>query len=194
MVTVTNARPGPVAVQLLREGMASRPLLCPFDLQMWVVDRMLNFEIVDDPIYEGPALLVFDDPAQGTGMIVLLKRRQDRRFDIYRQPGLTLDPELAQVGGELGAWVEADIDPARFDISHDGVDVDVRFADRAGRARWWSSAADQSTPTGSSRAVGTHIASPATRPAALRDRSGPSACMTGSSPRSRQRIWPCPPT
>jgi hypothetical protein len=121
VVTVTNARPGPVAVQILREGMASRPLLCPFDLQMWVVDRMLNFEIVDDPLYEGLELQVFDDPAQGTGMIVLLKRRQDGRFDIYRQPGLTLDPELAKVGGELGAWVEADIDPARFDTSHDGV-------------------------------------------------------------------------
>jgi hypothetical protein len=57
--------------------------------------------------------------------------------------------------------------------------------------RWWSSAADQSTPKRGSNAVGTHIASPATRPAALRDRSGPSARMTGSSPRSRQRIWPC---
>jgi hypothetical protein len=46
----------------------------------------------------------------------------------------TMDPELAQAGGELGAWVEADIDPARFDISEDGVDVDVRLADLAGRA------------------------------------------------------------
>ena len=71
---------------------------------------------------------MFDDPAQGTGMIILLKRRKDRRFDIYRQPGLTLDPELAQVGGELGAWVEADIDPARFDISHDGVIADAAQA------------------------------------------------------------------
>lgn len=71
--------------------------------------------------------------APATPMIVLLKRRQDGRFDIYRPPGRTLDPEHAQVGGELGAWVEADIDPARFDISHDGVDVDVCVADLAGR-------------------------------------------------------------
>jgi hypothetical protein len=125
VVAVTSAWPGPVGT--------NRTLLCPFDLQVWAVDRMLNFEIIDDPIYEGLELQVFDDPAHGTGMIVLLKRRQDGRFDIYRQPGLTLDPELAQVGGELGAWVAADIDPARFDISHDGVDVDVRFADLAGR-------------------------------------------------------------
>jgi hypothetical protein len=32
VVTVTNARPGTVAVQTLGEGMASRPLLCPFDM------------------------------------------------------------------------------------------------------------------------------------------------------------------
>jgi hypothetical protein len=108
-------------------------LRCPLELQVWAVDRMLNFEIIDDPDYEGLELQVFDDPAHGRGMIVLLKRRRDGRFDIYRQPGLTLDPELAQVGGELGAWVEADIDPARFDIGPDGVDVDVGFADLAGR-------------------------------------------------------------
>ena len=86
------ARPGPVGT--------NRRLLYPFDLQVWAVDRMLNFEIIDDPIYEGLELQVSDDPAHGTGMIVLLKRRQDGRFDIYRQPGLTLDPELAQVGGQ----------------------------------------------------------------------------------------------
>jgi hypothetical protein len=107
--------------------------LCPFDLQVWDVDRMLNFEITDDPHYEGLELQMFDDPLHGRGMIVLLKRRKDGRFDIYRQPSLMLDPEVAQVGGELGAWVEADIDPARFDIHQDGVEVDVRVADLAGR-------------------------------------------------------------
>ena len=42
---------------------------------VWTVDRMLNFEITDDPIYEGLELQVFDDPAHGKGMAVLLKRR-----------------------------------------------------------------------------------------------------------------------
>jgi hypothetical protein len=76
---------------------------------------------------------VFDDPAHGRGMAVLLRRRDDGRMDIYRQPGLTLKPEMAQVGGELGEWRESPIDPARFDISPDGVDVDVCFTDVAGR-------------------------------------------------------------
>ncbi|HKQ01616.1 MAG TPA: hypothetical protein VJ735_14920 [Actinomycetes bacterium] len=112
---------------------ANRWLLCPFDLQVWTVDRMLNFEIENDPDYQGLELQVFDDPAHGQGMAVLVRRRADGRIDIYRQPGLTLDPGIAQVGGELGEWLETPIDPARFAISPDGVDVDVRFTDVAGR-------------------------------------------------------------
>jgi hypothetical protein len=108
-------------------------LLCPFDLRMWAVDRMLNFEITDDPHYQGLELQVFDDPAHGRGMAVLLRRRDDGRLDIYRQPGLTLEPETAQVGGELGEWRECPIDPARFAIGPDGVDLDVGFTDVAGR-------------------------------------------------------------
>jgi hypothetical protein len=112
---------------------ASQGLLCPFTLQLWAVDRMLNCEITDDPHYEGLELQVFNDPAHGRGLAVLLRRRGDGRLDIYRQPGLVLDPEIAQVGGELGEWLEAPIHPARFDISPDGVDVDVRLTDTAGR-------------------------------------------------------------
>ena len=108
-------------------------LLCPFNLQVWAVERMLNFEIGDDPDYEGLELQVFDDPVHGRGMAVLMRRRVDGRIDIYRQPGLTLDPEIAQVGGELGEWTEAPIDPARFDIGPDGIRVAVGFADVAGR-------------------------------------------------------------
>ena len=133
VVATTGIRAESVGTEKREQGTAGQLLLCPFDLQVWDVDRMLNFEIVDDPDYEGLELQVFDDPSHGRGMVVLLKRRRDGRFDIYRQPGLTLDPELAQVGGELGAWVEADIDPACFDIHEDGVDVDVRLVDLAGR-------------------------------------------------------------
>ena len=120
-------------VEARRSGTGSQRLLCPFDLRIWTVDRMLNFEITDDPSYEGLELQVFDDPVHGKGMAVLLRRRSDRRFDIYRQPGLTLDPEIAQVGGELGEWLETPIDPARFHISPDGIAVDVRLTDIVGR-------------------------------------------------------------
>jgi hypothetical protein len=51
-----------------REQATAGPrVLCPFDLQVWDVDRMLNFEITDDPHYEGLELQVFDDPLHGRG-------------------------------------------------------------------------------------------------------------------------------
>jgi hypothetical protein len=130
---MTEIGAGPILAQAPTNETARRRLLCPFTLQLWTVDRMLNFEITDDPSYEGLELQVFDDPAHGQGMAVLVRRRADGRFDIYRQPGLTLDPAIAQVGGELGEWLEAPIDPARFEISPDGINVDVGFTDKAGR-------------------------------------------------------------
>jgi hypothetical protein len=38
-----------------------------------------------------------------------------------------------QVGGELGEWRQASIEPARFEIGRCGIDVDVRLTDLAGR-------------------------------------------------------------
>jgi hypothetical protein len=132
-LAVADRSAEPIMAEASTKQMGSQQLLCPFDLQVWTLDRMLNFEITDDPDYEGLELQVFDDPTHGRGMAVLLRRRSDGHIDIYRQPGLTLDPEMAQVGGELGEWREKAIDPARFDISPDGIDVDVRLTDMAGR-------------------------------------------------------------
>jgi hypothetical protein len=133
---MTEIGAGPILARASANETVRRRLLCPFTLQLWAVDRMLNFEIENDPHYKGLELQVFDDPAHGQGMAVLVRRRQDGRIDIYRQPGLTLDPAIAQVGGELGNWLEAPIDPARFEISPDGIDVEVGFTDEAGRVIW----------------------------------------------------------
>jgi hypothetical protein len=133
VVATTGIRNESFGTDKLDQGTGGQRVLCPFDLQMWAVDRMLNFEITDDPHYQGLELQVFDDPVNGRGMIVLLKRRQDGRFDVYRQPGLALDPAYVQVGGELGEWRQASIEPARFEIGPCGVDVDVRLRDLAGR-------------------------------------------------------------
>jgi hypothetical protein len=133
VVATTGPRIEPVGPEELEQATARQRVLCPFDLQVWDVDRMLNFEITDDPHYEGLELQVFDDPVHGRGMIVLLKRRHDGRFDVYRQPGLALDPAYVQVGGELGERRQASIEPARFAIGRCGIDVDVRLSDLAGR-------------------------------------------------------------
>jgi hypothetical protein len=133
VVATTGIRNESFGADELDQRTGGQRVLCPLDLQVWAVDRMLNFEITDDPHYEGLELQVFDDPVHGRGMIVLLKRSHDGRFDVYRQPGLVLDPAYVQVGGELGEWRQASIEPARFEIGACGIDVDVRLSDLAGR-------------------------------------------------------------
>ena len=107
-------------------------VLCPFDLTVDVIDRMLNFEIADDPVYTGLEMQAFDDPEYGRGVLAFLTRRDDGRAYVYRQPGLRLDPKEFQVGRGLGCWVEATLDPARLDITDHGVDAALRFRDHAG--------------------------------------------------------------
>jgi hypothetical protein len=133
VVATTGIRNESIGTGGLVQEAGGLRVLCPFVLQVWDVDRMLNFEVADDPDYEGLELQVFEDPVHGRGMVVLLRRRQDGRFDVYRQPGVALDPAYVQIGGELGECRQASIEPARFDISRCGIDVDVRLSDLAGR-------------------------------------------------------------
>jgi len=107
--------------------------LVPFSLRIDVLDRMLNLEIADDPVYQGLEIQVFDDPDHGRGMTVFLSRRADGRTDVYYQPGLELDPTTYAIGGGLGAWVECEFEVGRLAISPEGVDAEVRFTDVDGR-------------------------------------------------------------
>ena len=111
---------------------AYAPLL-PFDVRIDLVDRMLNFEIADDPYYSGLEIQAFDDAVHGSGMLVFLSRRDDDRIDVYRQAGLNVDPANYGIGGGLGAWVEAEISPDVLVVDDLGVRVDVRLTDVAGR-------------------------------------------------------------
>ena len=108
-------------------------VVCPFDLRVDVVDRMLNFELPDDPDYEGIELQVFDGPPHGKGMVALLKRRADGRIDVLRGPGLAIDPDAFEIGSGLGEWMETDFTSARFAVTPCGTEVDVRFVDAADR-------------------------------------------------------------
>jgi hypothetical protein len=73
-------------------GVEDRAALCPFAVAVEPMAAMLNFEIADDPTYSGLEIQRFDDPTHGTGVAVLLMRRDDRRVDVYRQPGLAPRP------------------------------------------------------------------------------------------------------
>ena len=107
--------------------------LMPFSLQIEVLDRMLNLEIADDPIYQGLEIQAFDDPNHGRGITVFLSRRADSKTDVHYQAGLNLDPKTYAIGSGLGTWVECEFEVARLAISAEGVDAEVEFTDVDGR-------------------------------------------------------------
>lgn len=115
------------------DQMTRARLVCPFDLTVEPLDRMLNFEITDDPHYTGLEIQWLDDPDHGTGMVVLVTRRGEGRTDVYRQPGLRLDPATYAIAGGLGRWEETIFEPSRLEITDRGVLTDVRFRDADGR-------------------------------------------------------------
>ena len=108
--------------------------LSPFSLSLSPIARLLNFELSDDPVYDGLELQWFDDDIHGRGMLAFLSRRADRRVDYYPEPGLRLDPAGYEIGGGTGSWVETDFQVARLEIAEDGVDAEVRFTDVDGRS------------------------------------------------------------
>ena len=95
---------------------------------------MLNFELVDHPVYDGAELQWFDDQVHGTGMLAFLSRRGSGRVDYYLQSGLRLERSGYEIGGGIGSWTEIDFEVARLSVADDGVAAEVRFTDLDGRA------------------------------------------------------------
>jgi hypothetical protein len=113
-----------------RESAAASPN--PFTLEVVPRERLLLFDIADDPIYSAVELQVFDDDLQGRGMLVLLQRH-DALVDFYRQRSLKLDRAKFSIGRGVGRWRQATIKPDRLVIADDGVLVDVALRDADGR-------------------------------------------------------------
>jgi hypothetical protein len=112
--------------------------LCPLPLGIEPIARFLNFELSDDPTYDGLELQWFDDDLHGRGMLAFLSRRADRRVDYYRQRCLRLDPGGYELGGGTGSWTETDFEVARLEVARRG-----RRRGAVHRCRW--------APGGSSR-------------------------------------------
>lgn len=106
---------------------------CPFTLTIEPMAAMLNFEIADDPVYSGLEVQRFDDAIHGAGVAVLLVRRADRKVDVYRSPGLRLDPAGYGIHAGVGEWREAGIEPATLDVTSTGTLCDIALTDSDGR-------------------------------------------------------------
>ena len=104
-------------------------MLCPVELRVWVVDRMLNFEIVGNPHYEGLELQAYPTRSMGGGWSCRSGRREEQA---RRHPpaARAADRPVDRRGGRgPGEWREAVIDPARLAIRPFGVNVAVALVD-----------------------------------------------------------------
>jgi hypothetical protein len=111
----------------------TRSPLHPFALNLDLLERMLNFEIADDPHYSGLEIQWFDDPDHGRGTLVFLNRRADGKTDVYFEKTLQLNPPNYAIGNGLGEWIETEFETARLEVSSHAVRADVQFTDTAGR-------------------------------------------------------------
>jgi hypothetical protein len=107
----------------------------PFNLTLDPMERLLliNFNKDPDTIYTGFEPQVFDDDKRGRGLIVIAYL-ENEQFDIYHQPGLTLNREDYNIVGKgLRELVERPLTDARFDVTPTGIDLHILFDDFAGR-------------------------------------------------------------
>ena len=107
-------------------------LVLPIRLGIDPMEGLLVASFKGDPEFEGLEPQVFDDPINGKGMRVL-RYRKDGRVDVYWQPGVKVDRSTFTVGAGIGDFAQTTIDPAHFEITAQGVDLNIAFTDAQGR-------------------------------------------------------------
>ncbi|KAG7372678.1 hypothetical protein IV203_018821 [Nitzschia inconspicua] len=110
---------------------------CPFSLKTTHLDRMINMEFVNHPVYSGLEIQGHNDENIGTGLVVFLQRKQDQIIDLYYEPTLNLPSswkKLFTLGKGLGLWKQQAFELATLDVSEEtGVHANVLFRDVHGQ-------------------------------------------------------------
>lgn len=113
--------------------LAGNRFVFPFALKEERIDRLLVASFKDDTEYEGIEPQMFDNSIAGKGLKILMYRK-DKKVDVYWQPGVHFDEKTFKIGNGLGYTAETVMSPSQFAISEKGVDVDIAFTDKLGRA------------------------------------------------------------
>ncbi|MBD8505111.1 hypothetical protein HT102_01225 [Hoyosella sp. G463] len=106
----------------------------PISVRLDTIAAMLNFEIHNHPVYQGIEVQYFDDAEHGTGILVLMSRRENGKVDVYHQAGLSIDRMAYGIGAGLGEWRTTKIEPAVLDVTDTGVRARIALRDTTGRS------------------------------------------------------------
>jgi hypothetical protein len=108
-------------------------MLVPFSLELSPIRRLLVVDLEDDPTYRGLEPQVIENPDATTGL-VLLAYRHDDQVELYAEPTVAVDPSgYDGLGGGLTAIHRTTMEPARFEVTTEGLQVDLAFSASNGR-------------------------------------------------------------
>ncbi len=107
-------------------------LLLPITLELGPIRRLLVIDVGDDPTYRALEPQVLDGP-DGDGL-VLLAYRHDGQVELYAEPQVQVDPAGYDGLGEgVHGIHHTEFEAARFEVTEDGLKVDVAFTAPNGR-------------------------------------------------------------
>lgn len=107
-------------------------MLVPFSLRINPVQRLLLLSFGGNDAYTGLEVQRFDDPRTGSGLAVLVTRK-DGRAEVYWEPGLRLNREHYTINEGLASWQSAAMSRSRFDLTSRGVQLDLQLQLADGR-------------------------------------------------------------
>jgi hypothetical protein len=108
-------------------------MLVPFSLELDPIRRLLVIDVADDPVYRGLEPQIIEQ-ADGSDGLVLLAYRHDDRVELYAQPTIEVDPAgYDGLGQGLTAVHRTTMEPARFEVTSEGLQVDLAFSASNGR-------------------------------------------------------------
>jgi hypothetical protein len=116
----------------MKNNPLSRTVMFPFRLQIDPMERLLVISIKGNPEFSGIEPQVFDDAINGKGMRII-RYRKDGKVDVYWQPGVKVDRNKFVIGKGTSDFVETEISPSLFEITPQGINLDIAFTDLQGR-------------------------------------------------------------
>ncbi len=108
---------------------AETKVLFPFRIGVEPMKRLLIASFDNHDEYEAIEPQLFDDAINGTGIRVLVYRR-DKLVDVYYQKGVRINWDTFSIGSGIDTRLETIIEPSVFQISDGGVNLHVVFTDK----------------------------------------------------------------
>lgn len=112
--------------------MQPRKIALPFKIEIDPMERLIVIELKNDPEYEMIEPQLFNDPVNGIGLRVILYRK-DRLVDIYWQAGVKVNRATITIGAGIGHFQETSFSNSEFEITDQGINLEIRFIDAYGR-------------------------------------------------------------